>query len=335
VRRYFPALTLILIAPLVAEVLPGSAPISRPALLPFIVLIYGPGALLIRDVVRSNGRGWVSILVLGAAYGVMEEGIALQSLFNPDLYNASAWGRLGPVNAVYAVAVIPIHAIWSAAVPILLVDLLFPDGRDRPYLGQLGQVVTGCWYAVGVALLGLLTRYSIAPQFRAAPVLIVWSAIVAVSLIMLAFRLPRIVTRRVHRTVPAPWAILLLTTGAGSMWHMLIAALWRIEPEFARWPLALLPMTSAIALLAVAWQWLRNWSAARAWNDRHWLALAAGSVIAHSVFGAVIFSQTFADRAGIAVLGSALLLLITRLTVGPKPSRPPVSNRITETVPPK
>jgi len=110
-----PALALILVAPLVAEILPGSAPLSRPGLLPFIVLIYGPGALLIRDVLRRSGRGWIGILLLGAAYGFIEEGIALQSLFNPDLYNASAWGRLGPINAVYTEAVIPIHAIWSAA----------------------------------------------------------------------------------------------------------------------------------------------------------------------------------------------------------------------------
>src|SRR5215831_7937168 len=62
-----PALALILVAPLVAEVLPGSAPLSRPGLLPFIVLIYGPGALLIRDVLRRSGRGWIGILLLGAA----------------------------------------------------------------------------------------------------------------------------------------------------------------------------------------------------------------------------------------------------------------------------
>jgi hypothetical protein len=81
--------------------------------------------------------------------------------------------------------------------------------------------------------------------------------------------------------------------------------------------MALLPVTSATALLAVVWRWLRRWSVARAWNDRHWLALAAGAVIAHSVFGAVIFTHTFADRAGIAVLGSALLLLIRWLRVNP------------------
>jgi len=110
-RKHLPALSLVLIAPLVAEVLPGSAPITHPRVLPCIVLIYGPGALLIRDVVRVRSLGCTSILLLGAAYGILEEGIALQSLFNPSLYNAASWGRIGSVNIVYAEAVIPIHAI--------------------------------------------------------------------------------------------------------------------------------------------------------------------------------------------------------------------------------
>ncbi|HLV99168.1 MAG TPA: hypothetical protein VKT82_10895 [Ktedonobacterales bacterium] len=67
-RRFLPVITLIVLAPLVAEVLPGSTRITMPALVLFDVLIYGPGALLIREVVRRRGRGWASILLLGAAY---------------------------------------------------------------------------------------------------------------------------------------------------------------------------------------------------------------------------------------------------------------------------
>jgi len=39
-RRFMDALALVVIAPLIAEILPGSAPITQPGLLPFIVLIY-------------------------------------------------------------------------------------------------------------------------------------------------------------------------------------------------------------------------------------------------------------------------------------------------------
>ncbi|HKD05755.1 MAG TPA: hypothetical protein VKB79_07630 [Bryobacteraceae bacterium] len=307
-----PALALILVAPLVAEILPGSAPLSRPGLLPFIVLIYGPGALLIRDVLRRRGRGWIGILLLGAAYGFIEEGIALQSLFNPNLYNASAWGRLGPVNAVYTEAVIPIHAVWSAAVPILLIDLLFPERRSRPYLGRVGLIVTGCWYAAGVFVLGLLTRFSIAPGYRAEPVLLAASAAAALLLSIVALYLPRGAAQPRYGGKPvSSRAILFAAATAGLIWHVLIAGLWRVDPVFASWPFVLVPTLGAAGLLVAAYWFVSQWCAAPGWCDKHWLALAAGAVIAHSIFGAVIFTHSALDRTGIVVLGSILFLLVT------------------------
>src|SRR5262249_28954565 len=156
----------------VAELLPGSAPITQPCIWPFLLLIYGPGALLIREAVRRCQGGWGSVLLLGAAYGLVEEGLALQSLFNPTLYGAADWGgRIFGINGVYAEAATTIHAVWSAAIPILLTDLLFPDRRDQPYLGRFGLVATGIWYILGVALLAVLTRTSIAPGYEAPPIL--------------------------------------------------------------------------------------------------------------------------------------------------------------------
>jgi hypothetical protein len=53
----------------IAELLPGSGPITQPVLWPFLLLIYGPGALLIRESLVRRQRGWESILLLGVAYG--------------------------------------------------------------------------------------------------------------------------------------------------------------------------------------------------------------------------------------------------------------------------
>src|SRR5215475_2560979 len=249
-RKYLPALSLVLIAPLVAEVLPGSAPITHPGVLPLIVLIYGPGVLLIRDVVRVRSLGWTSILLLGAAYGILEEGIALASLFNPSLYNAATWGRIGGVNIVYAEAVIPIHAIWSAMVPILLTDLLFPALRHVPYCGRLGRVLTGVWYLFGLLLLTLLTRFSIAPGYRAQPGLIGLSAVFALVLIIAGFRVPSSpLTPFQVENPPSPLRISLLSAGTAFLWHFLLAGLWRLKPEFAVWPFMLAPMLISAVLL--------------------------------------------------------------------------------------
>jgi hypothetical protein len=145
--------------------------------------------------------------MLGAAYGLVEEGLALQSLFNPSLYGAADWGaRIHGINGVYAETAIIIHAVWSAAVPIMLTDIVFPSRRDAPYLGRSGLVVTGIWYLVGVSLLALLTRFSIATGYQAPPTLLAVTAVIALALVVAALViLPRKAARPLrHTDAPQP-----------------------------------------------------------------------------------------------------------------------------------
>lgn len=78
VRTRGAILTLALLSPLTAEVLTGSTPILPflfPTTILYQVLFYGSGALLIREAVRRRGLGWPSIVLLGGAYGILEEGL--------------------------------------------------------------------------------------------------------------------------------------------------------------------------------------------------------------------------------------------------------------------
>jgi hypothetical protein len=109
-RQRLPALVLVFMAPLVAELLAGTTPLGQPLVLAFLLPIYlplyGAGALLMRELVRRSGRGWASMLLLGAAYGFIEEGFASQSLFNPTLYHAADWGaRILGINGVFTESV--------------------------------------------------------------------------------------------------------------------------------------------------------------------------------------------------------------------------------------
>jgi hypothetical protein len=195
-RRFLPVMVLIVLAPLVAEVLPGSTPITMPGLLLIDLLIYGPGALLIRELVRRRGRGWASILFLGAAYGLIEEGLALQSLFNPAYNNVSLWGAHAfGINWIYAgVNIIWIHPVWSVAIPILLTELLLPAQRATPYLRRFGLIVTSIWYVLGVAMVGFFARtsysYTASPTLLGAVVLLVL-VLVIVALFVLPRQMPR------------------------------------------------------------------------------------------------------------------------------------------------
>jgi hypothetical protein len=311
-RRMLPSIVLVLVAFLVAELLPGSAPITQPALWPFLLLIYGPGALLIRESVRRLDRGWESILLLGAAYGLIEEGLALQSLFNPSLYGAADWGaRIAGINGVYAETAIIIHAVWSAAVPILLTDLLFPGLRETPYLGRFGLVVTGIWYVLGVGLLALLTRYSIAPGYAAPPVLLAGTALIALVLAVVALViLPRktaLAQLEFDKAAPAPWAVVAVTTALSLIWHCLLVLSWRVHPAFANGMLVVVPMLGASAV-AVAMAWLvRQWSESADWNDRHRLAVVSGALMSHSFFGAAVLTKSMANRVGVGVLDLVMI----------------------------
>jgi hypothetical protein len=60
------------LAPLIGECLLGNLPITWLWLLPILALLYGGGALLVRETTRRLQLGWPSMIVLGLAYAVKE-----------------------------------------------------------------------------------------------------------------------------------------------------------------------------------------------------------------------------------------------------------------------
>ena len=307
-HRFLAVIVLILMAPLVAEVLPGSTPIASPALLLSDVLIYGSGALLIRELVRHRGRGWPSILLLGAAYGLIEEGLALQSLFNPAYNHVSEWGaRVLGINGVYTELVIIIHVAWSAAIPILLTELLFPAQRSTPYLHRFGLVATSIWYILGVALLGLFART--AYPYDTPPLLLGLVLVIALLLAVIALGVVPLQSPRqpLQLKAPQPRAVLLVSVIGAFAGLALPALLWRAQPAFAHFPLVLVPLLGTLGIVAAMIWLVRHWAQAGDWSDRHRLALAGGALLAHSVVGGLIFTKTASQ--GITILVLTLVMI--------------------------
>jgi hypothetical protein len=192
-RRIAPAIGLVLLAPLVAEFLLGNLPITMLPALVALAPMYGGGALLIREVVRRARRGVPTMLVLGTAYGVVEEGLVTQSLFNPDYAHAHlldegfvpALGIAGP----WTVFVITLHAVWTTTVPIVLVESCVPGRRTTPWLGRTGLIVAAVLFVAGSVA---NTAFTVAMDpFVAPPVRLASAALVAAALVVLAFRHPR------------------------------------------------------------------------------------------------------------------------------------------------
>src|SRR5262245_4920828 len=167
--RRWAALTLLVLTPLIAELSFGSTPLHLAwLLLPILIPIYGAGVLLIREVVCRAGGGWPSLILLGLAYELVEDGIGLQALTSTHLYDAATWGpRVLGLNTVYWEAQIGYHIVFSVLIPILLVDLLFPRHRGRPYLKRGGLIWIGVLAVFGVGLVRVMIPTTEDPGYQA------------------------------------------------------------------------------------------------------------------------------------------------------------------------
>src|SRR5215470_11560478 len=102
-KRALPALTLVLVAPLVAEVLPGATRFSALFVLPVEMCVWGGGALAIRYAVRRWQLGWPNMLLLALALAVAEECLIQQTAPAPMVLRikGEVYARAFGVNYVY------------------------------------------------------------------------------------------------------------------------------------------------------------------------------------------------------------------------------------------
>jgi hypothetical protein len=206
----WPAIYLALLSPTIAEILSGSTPLTLLFFSPLfflidfagLVLLYGGGALLIREAAVRWRKGWASVLLLGAAYGIVEEGLAVHTFFAPGGNPVGAlgsFGRFDGVNVLWAVGLIVFHATISIALPILLVELAYPRTKGRPFLGPRMIVLVLAGYVGIAALFASFVPYSPSP-----PLLVFFLAVIA-ALVLLARWAPRDLLRPVEGAPGAPW----------------------------------------------------------------------------------------------------------------------------------
>jgi FtsH-binding integral membrane protein len=139
--EWSPVIALMVIAPSLGELLCGSSPpveFFSIIGLPFQILLYGAGAVLCREVARRWGKGWPALLLLGAAYGVFEEGFVCSSFYNighPDLGPMKGWDRWLGTNWVWSLDLTVYHAILSIGISVLVAEAFFPARARQPWLG--------------------------------------------------------------------------------------------------------------------------------------------------------------------------------------------------------
>src|SRR3989449_2711956 len=81
-----PLLALILLSPVIAEMLSGSTPPLEwlnPVAALLLIWLYGSGVLVMRETAVRWKTGGPSVFLSAPAYGIIEEGLAVKSFFDP------------------------------------------------------------------------------------------------------------------------------------------------------------------------------------------------------------------------------------------------------------
>jgi hypothetical protein len=186
-----PLLVLFFLSPAIAELLSGSSPPVEFFSffgLTFMSLLYGGGALLARELRVRWGKGWPTLVLLGMAYGIIEEGLMVKSFFDPgwvDVGLLGVYGRALGVNWVWAVELTAFHTVFSILIPIALVEMFFPARRARPWLDR-----KGFWILLVLFWLDVIFGFAAMTPYRP-PLLPYLGAILLVAaLVFLARRAP-------------------------------------------------------------------------------------------------------------------------------------------------
>jgi hypothetical protein len=321
-RRPPPALILFMLSPFIAEILLGATPISRIGGLVLVGPFYGCGALLIRELARRRGEGWARIVLLGAAYAIVEECFCTQTIFNPTLFNAADYGgRWLGVNFVWAQIMIGYHIAWSVCIPILLTETLFPDRRKTPWLGTIGLSVVGIIFVLTAIGIGAVFRRILSPGFEASNVHFMIAAMIVMALIVIALVPPRadLPVSEFTRRPPSLGLLGLATLIAG----ISLFALFMLPESVRQGKLVIAPMLLQLIIAAGFLMQLRRWSSSDGWSDAHRFVLIFAALLVVMFFGFFFVTASHRiDQIGqgiFSVLTLALLFLRAKKLFIPRP----------------
>lgn len=294
-QRVWPVLTLFFLSPWVAEFLLGNISVTLLGAMTVLAPLYGGGAILVREVARRAGRGWPTIFLLALAYGIFEEGLVCQTLFNPNCYGLRLLDEafipaLG-IGGWWTLFVLTIHTVWSIVVPIALVESLVPDRAQKPWLGIFGLLITTLLFALGAFAIFASTRNS--QHFMSSPSQWIGASVAIAAVTAAAFLLPRS-RKRNECPAPNPWlvAAFALLASSGFMTLRVLLHGWWIVMAYG------LLFAAATAIILV-------WSRRRTWSPVHRFALAGGALITYAWYGFV--QHPTAGAAGkVAIIGNGI-----------------------------
>jgi hypothetical protein len=276
-RTWPAALTLFFGAGLIPETVatfnsPPLLLLTRPPVFLFISAFYGSVALLVREFLRGRNSRWASVLLLGMAAGAVNEGVIAGTWYKVQY---PGYALVGGVDPAVAVGLTVFHALVSTILPILLVELIFPDMAGRRWLSRPG--VLAC-----LILLAVTTASGFAPPAHRGPKAVVLGCVLIAVLAALA--LPRSANRPAStRPVPGLGRLRLAGSAAAVAFFAIFAIVPGLiavaVPAADRGPWQILPVTLMAAFFWLAVAAGRSWGSRAAWGPAQTLAVVTGVLL--------------------------------------------------------
>lgn len=268
-------LVLAVLSPVIAEVLSGATHLTAIfALLPEI-LVWGLGAVLIREVARRLCLTEAALLFMGFALSLAEEILIQQTSLAPLpwLDTGNPVGRAFGVNWIYLLFQLGFESVWVVFVPIQLVELLFPHRCTEPWLKKRGLIVASllflfgsfiAWYAWIKRMRPIIFHL---PPYHPSPYAYLAGSISIVALLAtaLVLRTPAEIT---SRRAPSPVLLFMAVLALGLPWYFLLVLQFSILPALITLPLWI-PLVGGVAWGAFVWLTLRHWSLSKSWSTLH------------------------------------------------------------------
>jgi len=279
-----PAFALALLAPVIAEVLSGATRISFIfALIPEI-MVWGCGALIIREVVRRRHLPWTSMLLMGLGLSIAEEFVIQQTSLAPlPWLSGHIYGRALGVNWLYFLFMLGYESVWVVLVPVHLTEMIFWQRREKPWLRTRGLIISSAVFILGsfMAWFAWVKRarpmvFHVPPYNP--PLLTVMLGVAAiVVLVTIALRLRESSVGSATKS-PNPWVVGLVTLACGLSWYVLLGFVF--TPNFRLRALPFwIPMLAGVAWAFAAFTLFRLWSSSAGWNDSHRYAAIFAAIL--------------------------------------------------------
>jgi hypothetical protein len=250
------------------------------------MMVWGCGALLIRELVRRWRGGWTSLLLMGFGLSIAEEFIIQQTSLAPLPWVAQpAYGRIWGVNLVYFLFMLGFESVLVVVVPVQLTELMFPSRREKPWLKKTGMVVTSAVFLAGSFLAWFMwikvarAKVLHVPEYQP-PLVTILIGFLMIALLTLAAYVVRNVARAGEgrsEAAPSPWIAGIVTLAFGFPWYVLMALVFAPRRNLALW----LPVVGSVAWGCLAYIVARWMSRSAAWGDMHrWATAVSAAVVA-------------------------------------------------------